>query len=148
MNINLGLSLPRDEASIPVVRHVCRDSMQLLGVEEVCVENIELAVTEACTNVLKHAAEASIEYEVTVEIDDTTCHIRVHDDAGEGFDHASQGVQEAHKEAEGGRGIFIMRAMMDELRFESLAEDGAVVHLVKNLELRDDSVLKALAIPA
>ena len=147
MNITFALCLPRDEASVPVVRHVCRDSMQLLGIEQGCVDDIELAVTEACTNVLKHAAEASVEYEVTVEIDDTTCQIRVNDRGGEGFDHSTKGVEEAHAEAESGRGIFIMRAMMDELHFESLPEDGAVVHLVKKLELKNDSVLKALAVP-
>lgn len=120
--------------------------MLMLGVDQTCVSDIELAVTEACTNVLKHVAETHAEYEVSVELDESFCHIRVIDRGGEGFDHASQGHAEAHQEAEGGRGIFIMRAMVDELRFESEPETGAVVHLVKKLHLDDGSVLEQLAV--
>lgn len=120
--------------------------MQMLGVKEACVDDIELAVTEACTNVLKHVAETHAEYEVSVVIDESTCQIRVLDRGGEVFDHDSQGLAEAHQEAEGGRGIFLMRAMVDELHFESEPEVGRVVHLVKKLHLNEDSVLKQLAV--
>jgi serine/threonine-protein kinase RsbW len=121
--------------------------MLMLGVEHMCISDIELAVTEACTNVLKHVAETNeeLEYEVSVQIDELTCRIRVLDRGGDAFDHNSQGRAEAHREAEGGRGIFIMRAMVDELSFESEPEQGAMVHLVKELRLNDDSVLKELA---
>ena len=119
--------------------------MQMLGVQQRCVNDIELAVTEACTNVLKHAAETNVDYEVLVQIDEACCRIRVLDHGGEAFDHSSQGHVEAHQDAEGGRGIFIMRAMVDELHFESEPETGAVVHLVKRLHLNEDSVLKELA---
>ena len=136
------LCLPRDEASVPVVRHVCRDALQMLGVADPCVADIELAVTEACTNVLRHVEETQQEYEVSVSVNETQCAIRVIDSAGASFDHASHGLSEPQLEAERGRGIFIMRAVVDELKFVSEPEHGSVVHLVKKLELKEDSILR------
>jgi serine/threonine-protein kinase RsbW len=121
--------------------------MRTLGVEATCIGDIELAVTEACTNVLKHVVGTDIQYEVAVEIDDSRCQIRVSDGGAEGaFDHSPQGFTEADTGAESGRGIFLMRAMVDELNFISVPNDGTIVHLVKHLELEEDSVLGNLSV--
>jgi serine/threonine-protein kinase RsbW len=120
--------------------------MRTLGVEATCIGEIELAVTEACTNVLKHAAGTDIQYEVSVEVDDSRCQIRISDGGTHGFDHAAHGLTEADTGAESGRGIFLMRAMVDELSFTSVPNDGTIVHLVKHLELDEDSVLRTLAV--
>ena len=145
MDCRFTLCLPRDEASVPVVRHVCRDALVLLGVTDDCVSQIELAVTEACTNVLRHVEGTDAEYEVSVSVNETRCDIRLLDSAGEIFAHEEHGREEAHPEAESGRGIFLMRAMVDELKFVSEPETVSVVHLVKNLELNEDSILRKLA---
>lgn len=145
MDCRFTLCLPRDEASVPVVRHVCRDALVLLGVGDECVSAIEVAVTEACTNVLRHVEGTDAEYEVSVSVNETRCDIRLIDSAGEIFAHEHQGRKEAHPEAESGRGIFLMRAMVDELKFVSEPESGSIVHLVKNLELKEDSILRKLA---
>jgi len=116
----------------------------MLGVAEECVAQIELAVTEACTNVLRHVEGTEAEYEVSVVVNESKCEIRLLDAAGQVFAHEEQGREEAHPEAEGGRGIFLMRAMVDELKFVSEPEKGSVVHLVKRLELEEDSILRKL----
>lgn len=144
MVITFSLSLPRDEASVPVVRRLCRGALNDLGVERACVADIELAVTEACTNVLKHAEDNSDAYEVTVEIAETDCTIRVID-SGAGFDPAEKGREEALVGAESGRGIHLMRALVDNVRFISRPEEGTIVHLEKELELTETSVLGRLA---
>ncbi|MGH2807739.1 MAG: ATP-binding protein [Actinomycetota bacterium] len=147
MDIIFTLCLPRDEASVPLVRHVCRNSMQALGVATGCIDEVELAVTEACTNVLKHVEGTDEEYEISVEIADALCQIRIVDREGdEGFDHTAQGLRQAEARAESGRGIFLMRAMVDELNFSAEPEVGTIVQLVKKLELDDGSVLRALAV--
>ena len=129
-----------------MVRHVCRDSLRTLGVTSSCVGDIELAVTEACTNVLDHVAATQEEYEVAVHVNEATCRIRVIDNGGEGFDHAGHGLGNVEPDAESGRGIFIMRAMVDELHFTEEPEVGASVQLVKRLDLEPDSVLRRLAV--
>ena len=144
MDCRFTLCVPRDEASVPVVRHVCRDALLMLGVGDDCVSQIELAVTEACTNVLRHVKGTDAEYKVAVVVNETECQIRLIDSAGEFFAHEEQGREEAHPDAESGRGIFLMRAMVDELKFASQPESGSVVHLVKKLELKEDSILRKL----
>jgi serine/threonine-protein kinase RsbW len=141
------LNLPRDEASVPVVRHICRDALLGLGVERRCVAEVEVATSEACTNVLKHVAGTDDSYEVTVEVNEARCEIRVID-TGRGFDHESLnalGHTDVDEAAESGRGIFLMRAMVDQIKFLNEPETGTVVHLTKSLTLEPNSVLRTLA---
>ncbi len=145
MTIVFTLCLPRDRASVPVVRHLLRSSMDKLGVAPECLSDIELAVTEACTNVLQHSTGHE-EYEVSVEVNETMCEIRV-TDAGQGFDHESI-APNAPESAESGRGIQLMKALVDRVHFLSRPEAGTIVHLEKELELQDSSILRSLGTPA
>ena len=142
MEIKLTLALPRDEYSVPVARRVLSRSMDVLGVDQSVVADIELALTEACTNVLDHATETD-EYEVSAGIDGTLCIIEVID-RGAGFDHAAKGLADAEPHAEDGRGIQLMRALVDKVTFTSRPQVGTVVHLEKQLEWHQDSVIKKL----
>lgn len=109
--------------------------------EAECVGDMELAVTEACTNVLQHASGTNTEYEVGVEVNETLCEIRV-TDTGQGFD-PSDGP-EAEPTSESGRGIQLMKALVDRVQFVSKPQDGTIVHLIKELKLTENSALRAL----
>lgn len=140
MEILFTLVVPRDEISVPVVRRVVGNALKDLGVAETCRDDIRLAVTEACTNVLKHTHDGPDTYEVALEITNGTCAIHVAD-SGSGFDAAlARGV--ALGDAESGRGIHLMRAVVDDVRFASKSETGTVVHLEKTLECTDTSLLE------
>lgn len=138
----MTLALPSDGLSVPVVRRVLSTSLHALGVEPEVVSDIEVALTEACTNVLDHVAEGE-EYEVSAGINGAECLIEVRD-TGTGFDHDAQGFAEAAASAEGGRGILLMRSLVDRVQFESVPGDGTVVHLAKRLTWRDGSLLGRL----
>ena len=142
MEIKLTLALPRDEFSVPVARRVLSRSMDVLGVDETVVADIELALTEACTNVLDHAGDTD-EYEVSAGIDGTLCIIEVID-RGAGFDSSVKGLADAEPTAEDGRGIQLMRALVDKVTFTSRPQVGTVVHLEKQLSWGDDSVIRRL----
>lgn len=141
MNVVFNLSVPREPISVPVVRHICRDSLKALGVRSECVEDIELAVTEACTNVLKHAADSEGAYRVELEVGDGVSTIRV-TDAGSGFQEGSLVPGESSQPPESGRGIHLMKALVDDLRFVARPERGTVVHLEKGLALNEGSILQ------
>ena len=143
MTITFSLSLPRDELSVPVVRQLCRKALADLGVLGSCVGDIEVAVTEACTNVLKHAQGTKTSYDVEIAVHDAECDIRVIDSGG-GFDHATKGHEEALAGDEAGRGILLMRSLVDSVHFASIPEQGTIVHLHKHLDLTDGSILKQL----
>lgn len=142
MEIKLALALPRDELSVPVVRRVLKQAMDVLGVQADVTSDIQLALTEACTNVLDHSEDGD-EYEVSAGIDGELCIIEVIDRGG-GFDGSSLGLDHAEVTAEDGRGIQLMRALVDTVRFDNRPSVGTVVHLEKRLQWHDDSIIKAL----
>ena len=142
MEIKLSLALPREELSVPVVRRVLKSSLQALGVEADVVHDIQVALTEAVTNVLDHAARSD-EYEVSAGIDGDICVIEIVD-RGAGFDASDLGHDDADPGAEEGRGIQIMRALVDKVTFTNVPTVGTVVHLEKRLEWQPDSAIKLL----
>ena len=138
MEIKLTLALPHDELSVPVVRRVLRGAMETLGVAEEVITSIEVALTEACTNVLDHA-EGSDHYEVSAGIDGDLCVIEVVDREPVAFDGGDEGLAEADTGAEEGRGIHLMRALVDKVEFTSRPQSGTVVHLEKALVWNRDA---------
>jgi serine/threonine-protein kinase RsbW len=140
MEITLALNLPRDGMSVPVARRIVDTSMRAVGVEDGCVDDVTLALTEACTNVLKHSGPGD-EYEVSVALRDDTCSIEV-TDVGRGFDFSTLESEDPGHEAERGRGVQLMKLLVDRVRFQSKPEAGSVVHMEKQLEYRDGSLLE------
>ena len=137
MQIIIALLLPRDEQTVPVSRHIAANAMAEIGVAEDSTHDIAVALTEACTNVLMHSGPGD-EYEVSLEVDEDQCVIRVVD-TGQGFDAASLDFGHARNSAEQGRGIELMRTLVGQVRFISKPEAGTVVHLEKTLEFDDRS---------
>lgn len=141
MQVALSLALPRDELTVPVARHIASGAMERLGVDKDCVVDIEVALSEACTNVIQHSGPGD-DYEITVSLDERTCVIRVVD-RGHGFDSASL-ADVSDVSAERGRGVELMRALVDSVRFDSKPEEGTIVHLEKELVLEESSVIRRL----
>jgi serine/threonine-protein kinase RsbW len=142
MQITLALSLPRDESTIPMARHIARDALREAGVTADCSLAIEVALTEAASNVVKHSGPGD-EYEVSMRVTGPHCAIRVVD-TGRGFDHASLLGVPSEPGAEQGRGMELMRALVDQVTFVSRPEAGTVVSLEKGLEFSDSSVMGRL----
>jgi serine/threonine-protein kinase RsbW len=83
------------------------------------------------------------EYEVAIEFCGGLCHIRVVD-KGAGINLTDSSRTETVLDREQGRGVVLMRLLVDRLAFESRPEDGTVVHLQKRLELEEGALLAAL----
>ncbi len=129
-NLDLSLSLPRESGSVPVVRRLAAQALRAFGVTGEDIDDVQLAISEACANVIDHAADTDT-YEVKVELAANRCAITVVDQGG-GFD-ATVVPGFAEVSAEAGRGVALMRALVDNLAFRSEPLAGAVVHMVKNL---------------
>ncbi len=142
MEIKLTLALPRDALSVPVVRRILRSAMEVLGVDAGVTSDVEVALTEAATNVLKHAGEGD-SYEVSAGIDGQMVVIEIVD-RGVGFDASDLGRTAAGAGAEEGRGIQLIRELVDQVTFERHDSHGTVVHLEKRLEWDEDSVIRKL----
>jgi serine/threonine-protein kinase RsbW len=87
VDVRFCLVFPRETISVPVVRRVLGDTLYKLGVDENCVADLLLAVTEACTNVLRHSGPGR-RYEVVATVGRTRCVLEVVD-TGRGFDPAN-----------------------------------------------------------
>ena len=91
---------------------------------------------------VKHSG-ADDKYEVHLVLENSTCEIKVID-SGRGFDSTSLGISMAAPSEEQGRGMALMAALVDSVHFESRPEDGTIVRLVKDLNLRPDGPLERL----
>lgn len=129
-HLDLSLSLPREGVSVPVVRRLAAQALRAFGVVDADIDDVQLAITEACANVIDHATETDT-YDVKVELAADRCAITVVDSGG-GFDESAV-PRDAEHSAEAGRGLTLMRALVDKLAFRDEPRSGAVVHMVKNL---------------
>lgn len=135
MEATIALRLPRDAASVPLIRQLLDATLRALGVVPHIRDDLELLLTEACTNVIRHA-DPSDDYTVSAGVYADRCVIRVID-TGAGFD--PQAMEYAPAGAEHGRGLQIMRALADDIHFTSRSEHGSVVCLEKKLEFLADA---------
>jgi serine/threonine-protein kinase RsbW len=78
------LLFPREALSVPVMRRVLGDILIRLGVDESSTSDLLLAVTEACTNVLRHSGQGR-GYEIIARLVGNRCQLQVVD-RGRGFD--------------------------------------------------------------
>jgi serine/threonine-protein kinase RsbW len=141
VQVSFQLSLPRDEASVPLTRRLIAQALEIVGVEADTVSDVEIALSEACANVLRHAKTGDA-YEVRAGFDEHRAFLEIIDQ-GEGFDPdaAPADDQLPGEESESGRGVMLMRALMDKVRFESRNGDGNSVILEKHLSWRPDSAV-------
>lgn len=65
--MKLDLTLPRDTSTVPLVRHILKYTLAEFGVATRCVSDVELAVTEACANVVEHATGDDDEYDIRMQ---------------------------------------------------------------------------------
>ena len=133
MKIEFTVRLPVDSNSVPFVRGLCRKALDHLSVDKDTIGEIVLALTEACANVVEHSGNGA-DYEVGVGIDDDACRISVWDEGGGfGTPDFSKPIDPA---ADGGAGLVLMRALVDELAFESDPDGRHRVTLEKRLKGR------------
>lgn len=115
------------------------DRLMLLIKESNCVAgeeiNVEIALREAITNAVLHGNRANPERTVTI-----CCEVGLRSgvsvivrDEGQGFDPASVSdpTTTQNIECDHGRGIYLMRALMDEVHFE---QGGTEVHMRKQFK--------------
>lgn len=130
MDISFSVRLPRDARSLPLMRGLVRQALEHLAVSTQTIEEIVLALTEACANVVQHAGQFE-EYQVDVAITDELCHISVLDE-GQGFDFDRTSVPDGSP-LESGRGLVLMQALVDDLQFVRSEDGRHRVELVKRL---------------
>jgi serine/threonine-protein kinase RsbW len=134
VSANVSLTIPAKPEYIALCRLALAGIARIGDLEEETVADLKLALTEACSNSVKHAYASGRGgvVEVRYELDGDRLVVEVVDQ-GDGFDPA---VVESMERAddEGGLGIAIIRAVTDELDIGSTpGGEGSRLRFVKVL---------------
>jgi serine/threonine-protein kinase RsbW len=142
MRIQVVLTLPREAVSVPLARRTVSAALHSAGIDPDCLAEVEVALSEACTNVYNHANHGEI-YEVVINISDDQLTMDVVDSgSGFGTHHVQGGMPEPT--AEGGRGVALMTEFTDHAVFDSVTGEGGSVHLMKRLRWIDEQGRRSL----
>lgn len=133
MHLHMSLELPRESALVGQTRRTLDGTLAGAGVDQECRDDIQLALGEACANVINHA-ELATKYHIEVTVEDDTCVIEVTDDGG-GFDPA--GVREAGELDDSGRGLRIVSGLVDGLEVVTVDGAGTLLRFSKRLTWQD-----------
>jgi serine/threonine-protein kinase RsbW len=140
VQVTVRFELPRDAVTIPILRRLCGRSLEVVGADDAVISDVELALTEACANVLKHVESGEV-YEVLVGFDESRAFLDVVDH-GAGFD--PEAVATPGPDDESGRGLQLMKELMDSVHFDSASGSGTTVHLEKELAWKPDAAIHQL----
>lgn len=128
MHVRVQLRLPTDATYVPLTRNVANCLLEDMGVPKDASGDIQVALSEACANVVRHA-EGVFDYSVTLAImPEGSCEIEVVDLGPEFPPPAPDTEPEA--DAESGRGMLLMRELVDDFQF-SREHNATRVRLVK-----------------
>lgn len=97
-----------------------------------CIEDMKVALAEACNNAIQHAygnGKAGEDVVVRFTLSQKQLVIEV-EDAGCGFD-AKKDIKPPDVTKEGGLGLFLIRSLVDELHLQSTEQKGTRVVMVK-----------------
>jgi len=135
VNLTETLVIRSDVNELARVATITEEICERCGLIEDEIDDISIAVTEAVNNAIKHGnkEDSSKSIEIVFEIETEKIKIRIKDE-GKGF-HLKE-VKDPRKNEnllkDNGRGILIMKTLMDEVKVLSGSE-GNVMQLVKNI---------------
>jgi serine/threonine-protein kinase RsbW len=124
---SLTLDLPDQAPSVPLCRRTLRFVLAELGVADERLADIELAVSEATTNVVRHAyASPGHPYRMRVELYHHCARLVIEDD-GRGF--APRGhpaaVPDPNPDQSGGWGLWLIEQLADSVALTSVPGQGS-----------------------
>ena len=134
------LSLFADLAQLATIREFLDQVGHGLGLDDREIYDLQLAVDEACSNVVKHGyAGQGGEIEITMEREENRVRVTVRD-WGKSFDPqavpAPDVTASLAQRRLGGLGLFLIHQVMDDVHFEFDPEEGNVLTMVKQLQAR------------
>jgi len=138
MERTFSLHVPSSTENLSMIRDFVKSIGTHSGMDDLDVAKLELAVDEACSNVMEHAYGSDNTQDVSIRatVDDNAVQIWVID-TGKGFDPASieqsrlQDLISAKRT--GGLGMRLMKSFMDEVHYETQRGVKNELRMVKRL---------------
>jgi serine/threonine-protein kinase RsbW len=127
-----ALSMPSELRLLPMARRFVESVCQAGGLDQAATNAVVLAVNEATGNVIRHAHRdrptTSLHIECRLLADGIEVRII---DEGPPFDLNTVPHLDPGEVRVGGRGIFLMRQLMDELSSQPRSQGGNILRMVK-----------------
>jgi serine/threonine-protein kinase RsbW len=131
MRMRIVFWLPRNATSVSVARQALDRIFALFGVRPDCRDELALAVSEACSNAVRHAT-GEHDYELCAEAEDNTVVIEVRD-GGPGLPADLDTEAMAATDTTTGRGLALMRDTTDQVELRRRRTGGLSVRMSKRL---------------
>ena len=131
--VAVRLSIPAKPEYISLGRLALTGLSRLRSFPEDVLADLKLALTEACTNSVRHAydgGEGMVEILYELHADRLVVEVT---DTGEGFEHEEAEHEDSDELSEGGLGIAIIQALADELEIGRPNGGGSRLRFVKRL---------------
>jgi serine/threonine-protein kinase RsbW len=126
---NIRIEVPALTENIRMIESFIDNAREKFQLDDDIYGNIMIAVTEAVNNAIKHGSksDSNKNVQLSLSLEETTIKFRI-EDQGEGFnyDNLPDPTSPENLEKPGGRGIFLMKHLSDEVDFQ---EGGRVVEL-------------------
>lgn len=137
-NKSSELRIKSKTENLSVIRDFVSENALTAGIPLTTVENIMLAVDEACTNIIKHAYKSSPEGEIIINIEYNKEKFTITIiDYGKSFEPERvplPDLQKYYREHKvGGLGIYLMKSLMDDVKYTSVPGKYNQVLLSKNI---------------
>lgn len=129
-----SLTIPSDLRLLALARAFVEAVCQVAGLDEQDTHAVVLATDEATNNIMRHAYQGRPGAPVQIQcfIRPDRLEIRLHDE-GAPFDLSAVPQLNPAELRIGGRGVFLMRKLMDELTVEHQGDHGNTLRMVKRL---------------
>jgi serine/threonine-protein kinase RsbW len=127
-----SLTIPSNLGLLPLVRSFIEAACGVGGCDGCTTDAVVMATDEAVNNIMRHAhrghPDAAIQIQCLPHAD--RIEVRLLDE-GEPFDLSAVPHLDPSEVRIGGRGVFLMRALMDELSCQPRGEHGNTLRMVK-----------------
>lgn len=135
------ITIPSSPDKISVVDEFLEDWLRKRGVAENTIADLAIAITELVNNAINHGNKQREGKKVTLTLRYGDGEIEASiTDEGEGFDPEDipDPLAEENLLKEIGRGIFIVKSLMDDFRYTSRPEGGTMISIVKKIAWSGD----------
>ena len=128
---SIVLSIPANPEYVSIVRMTASVIANSIGFDFEEIEDIKVAVSEACNNVVVHSKGLD-NFEITFIKEKEKIGIEVKDN-GAGFNFSDYSLPNLQNPADHGLGIFVIKSLMDRVEVKSSKDKGTEIKMYKNL---------------
>lgn len=131
-----SITIPSSPNQIAAVDDFLEKWLRNKGIPEDTIADLAIAVTELVNNAIKHGNRQNAKKKVTIGLRFEKGEVRAFvSDEGEGFDpdDIPDPLAEENLLKEIGRGIFIVKSLMDDFKYSFLPGRGATINITKKL---------------